>query len=635
MVFIKNTKLVLLFSITIVLLGCSPKQTDVPIIPLEDFLRKSDKIEIKLSPSGDDIAFLQDWNGKLNIFIQQVGSDEITRITNSTDLNIMHFSWANNNQLIYTLSQIDEPQNKLFVIDKDGKNFKNITPFDDVVIEVVDFLDNEKDNLLVSIFPKGKKVSDVFSININNGKIKKVQKNPGNVSKWITDNSGTIRIAITTDGVNHGFLYRKDSSQKFEPIAVTNFKETISPQFFSADNKYIYGLSNKWRDKITAVKYDPEENEEFEILYENPEVDVEEIIRLSSKDEPIGVAYTTHTTKYHYFDEKYQKKFQLLKNKFPDYNIKFINKSRDGSKLIIQTFSAKDPGNYYYYNSETDEVKLLSELYPWLNKDYMANVKPIRYRARDGFTINGYLTIPKGLQPKNLPTVILPHGGPWIRNKWEFDKTVQFLANRGYLVLQMNFRGSTGYGREFFESGFGEWGHKMQDDITDGTRWLIRQGIADSTRIAIMGISFGGFCALNGVVQHPDLYRCAISYSGLTDGFSFLNTIPTHWEPFKEMIYEMIGDPKKDSLKIWQGSPIFHCEEVESPLLIIAGGKDKKINLEGLENFVRCLKKRDVHVNYLFNKDEGHQFMDKENKLEVFRYIEKFLAYNINGRIEK
>lgn len=628
-------KFLLIGITTIILLGCNPKQMNVPIIPLDDFLRKSDKIAIKLSPSGNHIAFLQDWNGKLNIFVQKIGTDQTKQLTSSSNFNIIHFRWANNQQLIYTISEIEESQNKLFVIDRTGSTPKEITPFNNIMIEVIDLLANDEQNILVGIFSSGKKVSDVYKLNLATGKAKKVQKNPGNVSIWKTDNAGVIRIAITTDGVNHGFLYRQNAKEPFEPIALTNFKETISPQFFSPDNKYIYSLSNKKRDKISAIKYDPELNEEVETLYENSDVDVNQLIRFSSDQQPIGVTYTSYKTKYYFFDKKYRERFQKLKNKFPDNEIRLVDKNQDGTRHIIQTYSDKNPGSYYYYNLETDKTKLLSDLYPWIKKEYMSTMKPVSFRARDGLTINGYLTIPKGLHPKELPTVILPHTGAWSRNKWKFDKTVQFLANRGYAVFQMNYRGSTGYGKDFFEAGFNEWGHKIQDDITDGTRWLIRQGISDSTRIAIMGESFGGFCALNGVIQSPDLYNCAISYNGLTDAFSYLNSMPTYWEPFREMIYEMIGNPKTDSLKLWEGSPIFHCDKIKKPLLIAAGKKDKKIDFLKLERFIKCLKKRDVHVKYLLNENEGHTFMNNENKYEFYRHVEKFLAYHLHGRIEK
>jgi dipeptidyl aminopeptidase/acylaminoacyl peptidase len=252
-------------------------------------------------------------------------------------------------------------------------------------------------------------------------------------------------------------------------------------------------------------------------------------------------------------------------------------------------------------------------------------MKPIQYQSRDALTIHGYLTLPLGRAPKNLPVVINPHGGPWARDTWGFNPEVQFLANRGYAVLQMNFRGSTGYGRKFWEASFKQWGQKMQDDITDGVQWLIKQGIADPKRIAIYGGSYGGYATLAGVTFTPDLYAAAVDYVGVANMFTFMKTIPPYWKPFLDMFHEMVGDPEKDKAMMEAVSPVMHAEKIKTPLLIAQGAHDPRVNKAESDQMVEALKKRGVDVEYMVKDNEGHGFHNEENRFDFYGAMEKFL----------
>jgi dipeptidyl aminopeptidase/acylaminoacyl peptidase len=265
----------------------------------------------------------------------------------------------------------------------------------------------------------------------------------------------------------------------------------------------------------------------------------------------------------------------------------------------------------------------------------MADMKPITYTSRDGMTIHGYLTLPVGMEAENLPVVINPHGGPWARDNWGFNPEVQFLANRGFAVLQMNFRGSTGYGKKFMESSFKKWGQEMQNDITDGVKWLIKEGIADENRIAIYGGSYGGYATLAGITNTPDLYAAAVDYVGVSNLFTFMESIPPYWEPYKEMLYEMVGNPNtKDSIMMRANSPVFHVDKIKTPLFVAQGANDPRVVQAESDQMVEALKKNGVTVEYMLKKNEGHGFRNLENRIDFYNSMIEFLNENMRTKVK-
>ncbi|MFZ4549275.1 MAG: alpha/beta hydrolase family protein, partial [Bacteroidales bacterium] len=314
---------------------------------------------------------------------------------------------------------------------------------------------------------------------------------------------------------------------------------------------------------------------------------------------------------------------------FGDIEFGFNSNTKAEDKYIINTYSDKTMGSYYLYDVKTEKLDKISDVSPWLDEKEMASMLPIEYKSRDGLTINGYLTLPKGYtmeNAKNLPVVVNPHGGPWYRDQWGFNPEVQFLANRGYAVFQMNFRGSTGYGRKFWEASFKQWGKTMQYDITDGVNWLVNEGIADSTRIAIYGGSYGGYATLAGITFTPDLYAAAVDYVGVSNLFSFMNTIPPYWKPMMDMMYEMVGDPTKDSVLMREASPVFHVDKIKTPLFVAQGANDPRVNKAESDQMVDALKKRGIEIEYMVKDNEGHGFHNEENQFDFYRSMEKFLA---------
>jgi dipeptidyl aminopeptidase/acylaminoacyl peptidase len=609
-----------------------PQQGEVPLIPMKDFFRNVEKRGYQISPAGDYLSFMQPVNSRMNVFVQKIGDDKTTQVTFATERDIAGYFWKGNNRIIYVQDSKGDENFRLFGVDKDGSNQKDLTPFDKVRAGIVDDLVDNSNEMLIQMNKENPQVFDVYRIDVNTGKMIVVGQNPGNITGWQTDHNGKLRVAITTDGVNSSVLYRDSEDQEFKTLLTTTFKESFSPLFFTFDNKNLYVSTNIGRDKSAIVEYDINNNKEVKVLYENPDYDVNGL-SYSRKRKVLEFAnYTGWKQEYYFFDKETKDIYNDLSSKLPgkELFVTGINKNED--KLLVRTYSDKSLGSFYFYNVKTKELSMLTEVSPWLNEEHLADQKPITYKTRDGLTIHGYLTLPKGIDPKNLPVVVNPHGGPWYRDAWGFNPEVQFLANRGYAVLQMNFRGSTGYGREFWEKSFKQWGKTMQDDISDGVKWLIDQGIADPKRVAIYGGSYGGYATLAGLTFTPELYACGVDYVGVSNLFTFQSSIPPYWEPYKEMLYEMVGHPQKDSLLLYDASPVFHVDNIKAPLLVAQGLNDPRVNKAESDQMVEALKKKGIDVPYMVKDNEGHGFRNEENRFDFYGAMEQFFFKHLGGR---
>jgi dipeptidyl aminopeptidase/acylaminoacyl peptidase len=383
------------------------------------------------------------------------------------------------------------------------------------------------------------------------------------------------------------------------------------------------------RNTEAIVKFDPQKAVETEVVYEDPEADVMRLFYSPKRKLITGVSVIRDRINFQFFDEHRKIIQKNLQQKLPGKEIWVEDMNLDENKVLALTTSDRSRGVYYYYDFEKDEIIELADVAPWLDENKMAPMNPIKYQSRDGLTIRGYLTLPVGVEAKNIPVIVYPHGGPWLRDKWGFNPVVQFFANRGYAVLQVNYRGSSGYGVDFWMKGFKQWGQGMQDDVTDGVNWLIEQGIADKSQIAIFGYSFGGYMALCGLTSTPDLYRCGVSYVGITNIFTFLRDIPPAWSSYRSMIYEMVGDPEKDQDMLRKVSPYFNVDKITAPVFIAQGANDPKVNEAETEEMINKLRKKGIPVEYMLKEGEGHGYRNEENRIELFLNIEKFLEKNM------
>ena len=615
------------------MLNCTQQAGPAPLIPMKDFFKNPAKASFKLSPNGEYLAFVQPWENRMNVYVQKIGEDKEVRLTSATERDIAGFFWASNERIAYVQDKGGDENFHLFIVDINGENLKELTPFDKVRVLIIDDLEDDEEFMLIGMNKRNPQVFDVYRINIVSGEMEMIAENPGNILGWMTDNEGKLRIAIASDGVNNSILYREKESDPFKIVLTTDFRETLDPLFFTFDNQNIYASSNLGRDKQVIVKYDVANAKELEVIYQHPDVDVSDLLRSKKRKVITGVMYVTDKRRYNFFDEERKSLQKTLQLKLPNDEVVVTSMSKDETKVMVRTYSDKSLGAYYFYNTETGEFKKLVEISPWLNEEHMAEMQPIQYESRDGLTIHGYLILPKGVEPKNLPVVVNPHGGPWARDNWGFNPTVQFLANRGYAVLQMNFRGSTGYGREFWEIGFKEWGKSMQDDITDGVNWLIDQGIADSTKIGIYGGSYGGYAVLAGLAFTPDVYACGVDYVGVSNIFTLLASIPPYWEPMRQKLYEMVGDPEKDKELLEAVSPLFHANQIRAPLFVAQGANDVRVKKAEADQIVNALKERGIDVPYMVKDNEGHGFRNEENRFDFYGEMEKFLGQHLGGKV--
>ena len=603
-------------------------------IPMEDFFRNPEKSSFNISPNGLLIAYMMPWeegNRMMNIYVKSMDSNKEIKITDADQRSIYGFFWISDNRIAYIQDKGGDENFRIYAVNIDGTNEVNLTPFDNVRSQIIDDLEDNPDFMIVGLNIRNPQIHDAYRLNVNSGELTMLAENPGNISSWMTDNNGILRIATTSDGVNTSILYRENETEDFKSILTTNFKESVSPLFFTFDNKELYVSSNRNRDKSAIYTFNLDNAKEEKLIFEHPDVDVYNLMRSKKRKIITGVAYTTDKTHKVFFDKEREVLQQKLEAELPNVDIGISSFNRDETKAVVVAYSDKSRGAYYYYDVEKDNLVKLADLSPWLNEEDMASMAPITYKSRDGLTIHGYLTLPVGSSGENLPVVVNPHGGPWARDYWGFNPEVQYLANQGYAVFQMNFRGSTGYGREFWEISFKQWGKSMQDDITDGVNWLISEGIADPDRVAIYGASYGGYATLAGLTFTPDLYACGVDYVGVSNLFTFIETIPPYWELYREMLYEMVGHPEKDKELLTVASPALNVENIKAPLFIAQGANDPRVKKAESDQMVEALKNQGVDVPYMVKENEGHGFYNEENRFDFYRAMTEFLDKHLKN----
>jgi len=606
-----------------------------PQFPLKDFFRNPEKGFFRISDDGKNLGFMQPVSvdgapARMNVFVQRLqGSEPVgqaRRVTGETERDISGFFWKGDHSVLFQKDFGGDENFHVVAVDTRTGKVTDLTPFDGVRAGIEDDLEDDPDHVLISHNQRDPQVFDVYRVNIHTGESKRVAENPGNVVGWQTDHAGQVRAAITSDGLSTTLLYRDKESDDFRPIITTDYKTQVSPAFFTFDNKQMYALSNRGRDTLALVTIDPAKPEAEKEIFDPGTVDIAGAGYSRARKVLTMAAYETDKPQRKFFDEETEALYARLQKHIPDYEFALQGWTRDEKTFVVAAYNDKTPGARYIYDSVADTLTKLADINPALPEEKMAEMRPISYTSRDGLTIHGYLTLPVGRDPKNLACIVNPHGGPWARDSWAYNPEVQFLANRGFCVLQMNFRGSTGYGRAFWEASFGQWGLKMQDDITDGVKWLVDQGIADPKRIGIYGGSYGGYATLAGVAFTPDLYAAAVDYVGVSNLFTFMNTIPPYWKPLLAKMQDMVGDPVKDKERLTATSPALHVDKIKTPLFIAQGARDPRVNKDESDQVVEALRKRGVEVQYMVKENEGHGFHNDENKFEFYEAMEKFFV---------
>lgn len=610
-----------------------------PIIPVRDFFRNPKTSSFQLSPSGEYISYMKPYKNRMNIFVVKKNQlqngnlkkpseivGDASQLTFVEERDIAGYFWKGNETIVYVKDFGGDENYHLFSVNVDSKQERDLTPFADIQAQIINGLEEHEDQLIIGLNIDNKQVHDAYRVNLVTGKLSLVAKNPGNITGWMTDHLGHIRMANVTDGVNTSWLYRDNEEDDFQTMLTTNFKETLSPLFFTFDNKDLYVTSNIDRDKSAIYKYSPNRKETIELVFEHEEVDVSSLTYSKKEQALISVLFTTDRTHRHFVNSSWKSMYEYLKTQVTNQEISIYSLTKNEEEFLFSTHTDCSLGSIYHFERATQKITKIVDRGDWLNSDHLSPMLPFSYEARDGLKIPGYLSFPVGVELKNLPMVVLPHGGPWARDTWGYRPDVQFLTNRGYVVLQMNFRGSVGFGREFWQKSFKQWGKSMQDDITDAVNFVVESGYVNKDKIGIYGASYGGYAVLAGLTFTPNLYQCGIDYVGVSNIFTLLETLPPYWEPMLEMMYEMVGHPVDDKELLTAASPVFHVDKIIAPLLIAQGAKDPRVKKSESDQMVAALKERGIDVPYIVKENEGHGFHNEENRFELFEKIEDFLA---------
>jgi len=637
-IYIKLTTLLLLvissvFTINIV-------EAQVKQYTVEDFFKNSQFRSFKLSPNGKYLAALAPLRDRYNIIVMETdGLKNMTAVTDLKDYDIDGFFWGNNDRIVFTLDKEGTESFALYSVKKEGGRVKTLVKPKISwgarairTASVIDRLPEDDDHVLVSYNKRKVKYPDIYKLNINTGKLTLLSKNPGDIIGSLYDHNSVLRIKIELEGVIQTTYYRDNEQQEWRVFSKSSMlEEGISPLSFDYDNTTLYVASNKGRDTQAIYKYNFEENKLGELLFAKDGVDVTSPIFSYAKKKLIGFEWQDEKPHIEYIDDDYKRSFKGLQQAFPDKEVVLSSTSRDEKLAVVMTYSDIATPKFYLYDINKKQVKFLGAYKNWIDPKDMAPMKPIEYTSRDGLTIHGYLTLPVDYKKGSgkIPLIVNPHGGPFgVRDSWGYNPEHQLFANRGYAVLQMNFRGSGGYGHKFATAGHKEWGNKMQHDITDSVEWAIKQGFADPDKICIYGTSYGGYATMAGLTFTPDLYKCGINYVGVTDVAMLFNTMPEAWEVQIDVMKEQIGDP--DDNKFMESiSPLFHVKNIKAPLLILHGKRDPRVVFKHATKLKSKMKKYNKPYEWLSKPKEGHGFQKEENKIEAYKLITKFLDKHI------
>lgn len=622
-----------LLIIGIILVACN-RQEQVREIPVNDFFKSRDRAIYRLSPDGKYLSYLKLVGKKQNLVVEDLLTGAITSISKPEERNISFYCWVSNEELIYYKEKEGGRfQTDLYITNRNGTEERLLAGNERSKIRLLEDQLIDGKFLLVTSNQRDSTVFDVYRLNVRDGKMRIVAQNPGNFTNWLTDNKGSLRMAISTDGLTESIWCRENEGLPFKKIITNNFKTTLWPIAFSEGKpNTIYAISNVNRDKNALVEIDCTDGTEKNVLFAHDSLNVVEAQYSKRQGKMDFVVVETWKKEKHYLNEESKKRFENLDKLIPGNDSRIIHHDKEEKHFIIRTFTDRMPGAYYLYNAVDNRLKKLSDVNPSIKEEEMCEMKPISYVTKDGFKINGYLTLPLAKGDKNLPLVVMPHNGPGQRNIWGYNADVQFLANRGYAVLQVNYRGSTGYGKAFYAAGFKEWGLKIQDDIDAGVQWLIDNKTVDPKRIAIYGYGFGGLIAINSAVQNPGLYKCAGASAGVLNLYSYLKTIPPYLTSKLEMLNEIVGNPDKDTDYMRQASPVFHANKIKIPIFITQNSKDPRINGNDALQFVKELRKLNRPITYL-EKEESKSVSDREeSRKKSYAALEIFLKDNLQKR---
>jgi dipeptidyl aminopeptidase/acylaminoacyl peptidase len=602
----------------------------------------------QLSPDGQYISFLKPWNKTRNIWVKRTGEpfDRAHLITAETKRPIPGYLWSRDSKYILFVQDVagDENYNVYAVNPADAPPpgaaappARNLTEAKGARAMLYSVPKTAPDIIYIGLNDRDKAWHDLYRIKISTGERTLLRKNTDRVTDWIFDTKDQLRLATRSADNGDTEILRVDSGELKNIYSCSVF-ETCQPMAFEKEDKQVYVETNKGDpDLIGLALLDPQTGA-TKMVESDPmkRVDFEEPMISDVTHEIVATLYMDEKLRIYWKNKDWEADYRLIEKQLAGKEIRRVSSTADERLWLVSAFSDTEPGEVYLFDRNTKKLTLQYRVREKLPRPALAAMQPVRYESSDGLEIPAYLTLPKGVEPKNLPVILLPHGGPWGRDVWGYNGWPQFLANRGYAVLQPNFRGSTGYGKKFLDAGNLQWGDKMQDDVTWGVKYLIAKGIADPKRIGIMGGSYGGYATLAGVAFTPDVYAAAVDIVGPSNLITLLDSIPPYWEQIRIMFYKRMGDPRTPAGKaqLERQSPLHAATKIRTPLLVAQGANDPRVNKREADQIVVALRDRGFPVEYIVAPDEGHGFARPINNLALFAAAEKFLAAHLDGRYQ-
>ncbi|HEV8591979.1 MAG TPA: S9 family peptidase [Pyrinomonadaceae bacterium] len=645
----KKTPILLIILLSLMAFAGSAFAQQPELIDRELFFGNPEYAGAQISPDGKFISFIKPLDGVRNVWVKGVDEsfEKARPLTAEKKRPVGGYFWSRDSKYIMFVKDNDGDENfNVFMVNPaaapaEGSKVPaplNLTNAKSVRVIIYNVPEAEPDFIYIGINDRDKAWHDLYKVQISTGAKTLVRENKDRVTGWFFDNADKLRIATRSTPSGDTEIMSVDADG-FKVIYSCGVFETCGPVQFDKDDKRFYAVTNKGdRDLIQLVTIDPATGAE-EFVEQDPlkRVDFGGANFSNVTKQMIVTSYTDDKTRLYWKDKKFEAMYNDIKKRLGDREIAFGSSTADEMKFIVTTFSDVDPGTVWVYDRKSKNLSTLYTVREKLPRAALSPMKAIRYKSSDGLEIPAYLTLPKGLPEKNLPLVVVPHGGPWGRDGWGYNSFAQFLANRGYAVLQPNFRASTGYGKAFLSAGNNEWGQKMQDDITWGVKYLVEQGIADTKRVGIMGGSYGGYATLAGVTFTPDTYAAAVAIVAPSNLQTLLEAVPPYWESIRTLFYKRMGDPRTPEglAQMKRQSPLYSADKIKTPLMIVQGANDPRVNKREADQIVVALRDRKYPVQYLLADDEGHGFQRPVNNMAMFAAGEKFLAKYLGGRYQE
>lgn len=610
---------------------------------VEDYFARPKASQFKISPDGQYLSYKEkDKDSKNHVYVKDLKSGAVTKALVEKDDLIRSYGWLDKKRLFYTQDKGGNENIHLYAADIDGKNLKDLTPYEGITLNSVRLI-KDTEFVIVTMNKNNKQIFEPYRINFNTGETTQLYENKdvkSPIDDYLFDREGNLRgYTILENGLTTKLYYKDLQTGKFNLVKATDWKDTFSVIGFNDNSKNkdeVYLVTNIDSDKSRIILYDLKKNAIIKEVYSNPTFDVYSISQAgkSRNYELDYISYNGIKSETIPVSKFYKEIHDKLTSEFGDKQFDIASSDDKNEKLLVIVDSDKLYGKYYEYDTKSKATKLLFDLMPQLKEEDMAEMRPIEFKSRDGLTIHGYITLPKAaLKGEKVPLIVNPHGGPQgIRDDWGFNPETQLFASRGYATLQVNFRISGGYGKEFQKSGYKQIGRKAMDDVEDGVKYAIEQGWIDKNKVAIYGGSHGGYATLMGLIKTPDLYSCGVDYVGVSNIFTFFDSFPEYWKPYKEMVKQIwydLDNPKEAEIAK-EVSPVFQIDKIKKPLFVVQGANDPRVNINESDQIVKALRSKGFEVPYMVKYDEGHGFGKEPNRIEFYKAMLGFFAENFN-----